>query len=49
MADYVIHGDPETMQELADAHNIDIPTVKALIIDAVVAKNKAETEHNYSI
>ena len=49
MADYVIHGNPETMQALADVLNIDNLTVNALIIDAVVAKNKAETEHKYSI
>ena len=49
MSDYVIHGNPETMQVLADALNADIVTVNALIIDAVVAKNKAETEHKYSI
>ena len=49
MADYVIHGNPETMQVLADALNTDAMTVNALIIDAVVAKNNAETEHKYSI
>ena len=49
MSDYVVTGNPETMQVLADALNTDIVTVKGLIIDAVVAKNKAETEHKYSI
>ena len=49
MPDYVVTGNPETMQALADALNIDILTVNALIIDAVVAKNKAETEQKYSI
>ena len=49
MADYVITRNPETMQALADALNIDTLTVNALIIDAIVAKNKAETEHKYSI
>ena len=49
MPDYVVTGNPETMQVLADALNTDILTAKALIIDAVVAKNKAETEHKYII
>ena len=49
MPDYVVTGNPETMQALADALNIDALTVNALIIDAIVAKNKAETEQKYSI